>query len=86
LGTILQKLPLVEISSVEGDSKSLTIDMKYYYKPFPKVKYKADQPIPQVSSSDTALIQKLSSWQVPALNIENVDETQESSASATPLF
>jgi len=77
---INSKLPLSETMIVEGDARSTAVTLQFYQKPFPKIAYKDDQPIPSLSDANIALVRKLSTWQ-PESGGNSV-----SSASAVPLF
>lgn len=84
LTEIYEKVPLVEITDIKGDSDSLTVGMRFYYKPLPKIAFKESEPITPVADSKQALIRKLSSWQSAPLNQEITVPV--SSSSAVPLF
>lgn len=84
LKEFLEKIPLAEILSIDGDSKSLNISISFYYKPVSKITFKEDEPIPPLPPSSRSLLQKLSSWEVSAAD-QNIIDTIGSS-SATPLF
>lgn len=86
LVSILQKIPLAQVLSVDGDSGTLNINMQYYYKPFSKTEYKEDKPISQINNADAALINNLSTWKTRSFDIDNENRNPESSSSATPLF
>ena len=82
LSEISEKIPLVEIRGVKGNSSILTIGMHFYYKPIPKIAFKEDEPITSVADSEQALIRKLSSWQTAPQEIS----VPAGSSSAVPLF
>lgn len=84
LANILQVLPLASVSVIDGGLNSYTINLQFYYKPFPKVSFKEDQQISGITSSDVALIQKLSTWKTDVPDQQIPDEV--GSSSAVPLF
>ncbi len=84
LAEIAEKIPVVEITNVKGDSNSLIIDMHFYYKTLPKIAFKEDELITSVSDSKQALIRQLSAWQETSIVQENT--SQAGTSSAVPLF
>lgn len=82
LKEIEEKLPLSEVESVEGDSLSTTVKIQFYQKEFPKIIFKDDQPLPQLSKKQLELINKLSGWQI----VQSQESQETSSESGIPLF
>ena len=80
-----QKLPLSEITAVDINEDQATLNIEFYQKPFPQIVFRDTQPLPALSDSKTALIQRLSSWQSTATQISSSDDSGASSA-ALPVF
>lgn len=77
-----EKLPLSEITNVDGDAKSTTITIDFYQKQFPHIVYKDDNPLPTLSDKELALLQQLSGWQ----SVIQQQEGGTATSSAVPLF
>lgn len=84
LKNLQEKLPLSQVTDIDGTGQSVTINMEFYYKPLSETKYKDDEPITPVGDAQRQLIDSLSVWQrsttVPPVIIP------EGSSSAMPLF
>lgn len=84
LKEILEKIPLAEVLSIEGNSAAIKISLQFYYKPFPKIVFKEDEPISAISNDNIGLIQKLSSWKTDNFEQNIIDSS--GTSSAVPLF
>jgi hypothetical protein len=80
---VQEKLPLSEVTDVDGDLFSTTVTLRFFQKQFPVIVYKDDVPLSPLSASNLALIEKLSSWK-PA--ISQTEEVGTGSAENIPLF
>src|SRR6267378_2303087 len=79
---IEEKLPLSEVTDVDGDSSSTTLTLQFYQKEFPHITFKDDLPLAPLSGKNTALLRKLSDWQPHDQQVGDMT----SSASGIPLF
>lgn len=84
LAIISEKLPLVEILDIDGDSRSTNINMQFYYKDFPDFVFQDEVPIEPVSDKKAELIRKLSGWR--ATNGLINTSVPIGTSSAVPLF
>ncbi len=76
-----EKLPLSEITDVDGDSSATTVTFQFYQKQFPHITFQDYHPLVPIPDKYTALIHKLSDWQP---HEDQVDTT--ASGSGIPLF
>src|SRR6185369_2097865 len=80
---IEEKLPLSEVTDVDGDVASTTITLQFYQKEFPHITFKDDQPLLPLSDKNAALLHKLGDWQPQE---QQADVGSEASGSGIPLF
>ena len=82
LDAINKKLPLVEVTDVDGDALSTAITLRFFQKKFPNIIFKDDQPVVPLSDKQTATLREFGTWIVPE------EETTVSTDSGTtiPLF
>jgi len=60
--TVGEKLPLSEVTDIEGDTRGTTVTLQFYQKQFPNIVFKDDQPLSPISSKNISLLQQLALW------------------------
>ena len=83
LKEIQNKLPLAEVTEVDGDSLSTKVTVQFYQKKFPKIVFKDDVAITDFSKAQIALLDELVGWQ-PFVPEDQQVGTQ--SGESIPLF
>ena len=78
------KLPISEVTTVNGSGNSVSLRMQFYQKQFPNVSYSGDQPLQGLSTKNTQLLQNLKSWDSATADQNAPDLI--GSNSAVPLF
>lgn len=77
------KLPLSEVTSVNGDSSTTTVKLQFYQKSFPKIVFTDDKPLEPLSAEQEDQLSEFESW-LPAVGSQTTQVV--SSDSAIPLF
>jgi hypothetical protein len=83
LKEIQNKLPLAEVTEVDGDTLSTKITVQFYQKKFPKIIFKDSVAIAGFSHAQLALLEELSAWQ-PFVPQEEIVSSE--SGESVPLF
>jgi hypothetical protein len=84
---VQQKLPLSEVTQVEGDSDSVSLTLTFFQKGFNRLALDAEQPYPKIDGANNAVLNQLSSWNSSAGQPDQDDSGETTgSGSAVPLF
>lgn len=85
LNEINKRVPLSEVTDVDGDNFTTTITLQFYQKQFPKIVFKDDQPFTAISQKEATLLETFSSW-IPASRSDTGTSQDSSSSPNVPLF
>lgn len=83
LNELYKRVPLSEVTDIDGDNFETTITLEFYQKQFPKIVFQDDQPFTPISEKEATLLETFSSW-VPANGSGASQDT--SSSPNVPLF
>jgi hypothetical protein len=86
LQEIEQKLPIAQVISMEADTKSSTIDIQFYQKPFPQIGFKDSEPLTTLPETNRLLLQRLAEWKNASVGIDDVLNQPVATSEALPLF
>ncbi len=83
LKEISEKLPLSEIQSIDSDDTNTEVEIKFYYKSYPEIKFQESTPLAPIALEKTQLIERLALWKsyIKENTIPPIGTN-----SATPLF
>jgi hypothetical protein len=84
LTKLSQTLPLSEVTSIENKDNTTAVKIRFYYKDFPEISFKEDEPIESIDIERKQIVEKLSSWQFPEGSDGIIGPV--GTNSATPLF
>ena len=84
LNEIYKKIPLSEVTAIDGDSFTTTITLQFYQKQFPKIVFQDDKALTVLSAKHSQLLEDLATWS-PAVESEDTPVTSDSDSSI-PLF
>lgn len=79
------KLPVSEVVYLSGSGQSISVNIRFYQKPFSKTVLRNDEPIIGLSDKKRELLQKLSSWK-PMPVAAPISASSTASESSVPLF
>ncbi len=57
-----QKIPVLEVSSISIDADKATLSLKFFYKPYPQIRFSDTEPISPLSIDEQALMKKMVNW------------------------
>lgn len=82
---VQQRLPLAEVTNIDGDGQTISITIQFYQKQFPSLTLHDEQPIRPVSDANVALLDKISKWRTQPVPVQNF-QSPGASGGAVPLF
>lgn len=85
LKEVKEKLPLSEVSHVEGSPQNTVVTLRFFQKALPQLSFDKAKPIVPVSDTNKQMLQQLSSWQGSSPT-ETTTAPIGSSSGAVPLF
>ncbi|HSA84282.1 MAG TPA: hypothetical protein VLF20_05380 [Patescibacteria group bacterium] len=80
-----RKVPLAEVTEINGDAFSTAITVKFYQKHFPAIVFTDDKPMSNISEQDAELLTEFAGWRHIEEEVINVEVSSES-GSFIPLF
>jgi hypothetical protein len=79
-----EKLPLSDVSKIDGRNNTTTIKIDFHYKPFPNINFQEDVPLQSLTDEDLQLIEELKVWR-PSVQSDEIF-VPIGTQSAVPLF
>lgn len=88
LRNLSSSLPLSEIKKVDINGNYTTVDVVFYYKSLPSIVASKDSPIIPISSKQSDILNQLSSWDQPGMQVivaPPVEASSSATSSASPF-
>lgn len=80
-----EKLPISEVTTIDGNIQSLAVNIQFYQKNLPEIELDEKSPIVRISAKKQALLEKLSTWK-PTAQLPDLTPETASGSGEVPLF